>query len=415
MTRRLAVLLVLLAVSVAGLLAIGLGAIGTEARRLVAETPPAPTAAPAYEATIALVPVATGLTMPTDAQFVPGAPGLAVVLQKTGRALLVRVPAPGAVPATAADAAVVLDERVRDEAEMGLLGMAFHSRYRDNGLLYANMNPAGDPMRTAIVEYELPTAELGKRVAARRRVVLELEQPYENHNGGQLQFGPDGMLYVGLGDGGAGGDPQRRAQNRAELLGKMLRLDVDHAAPGAGYAVPPDNPFVGKAGARPEIWASGLRNPWRFAFTPEGRLVVADVGQGRFEEVDVVARGDDLGWRTREGRHCFPPPAEDCAREGLVEPVFEYGRELGVSVTGGYVATGGRAPALRGAYVLGDYGSGRMWALRLAAPGAADAGARAEPLGQFPGRHFSTFARDEAGDLYVADLTGGELLAIVPR
>jgi glucose/arabinose dehydrogenase len=206
------------------------------------------------------------------------------------------------------------------------------------------------------------------------------------------------MLYVGLGDGGAANDPQDNGQKPGALLGKMLRLDVDGAS-----LVPSDNPFVGREGWRPEIWAYGLRNPWRYVFAPDGRLVVADVGQNLWEEVSVVGRGDNMGWARREGAHCFPPKRQ-CSAEGMVDPIHEYGREEGISITGGVFATGDAVPALRGKYLFADFGSGRFWAIDL--PKGVQRVDTVHSLGRWPVTP-SAFGRDAAGNVYVADFARG--------
>jgi glucose/arabinose dehydrogenase len=309
-----------------------------------------------------------------------------------------------AEPAT--PGADVLSLDVRSNSELGLLGLAFHPRYRDNGLFYLNDNPNDDkPMRTRISEWQLPLEALGKAPAQLKRVLLEIEQPYANHDGGQVAFGPDGYLYIGMGDGGSRADPHQNGQNLGSLLGKMLRIDVN-AQP--GYAVPADNPFVSTPGARPEIWAYGMRNPWRFSFDPKGRLIAADVGQDLYEEVDIVAAGDNQGWGLREATHCFPP-AESCATAGMIDPIFEYGRDAGNSITGGYVYLGQRLAWLRGKYVFADYVSGRVWALEL--PEQRSTRARGEMLGRFP-HAFSAFARDEKGEVYALDFAGGLVLLL---
>ena len=189
----------------------------------------------------------------------------------------------------------------------------------------------------------------------------------------------------------------------------MLRIDIDRKEAGLEYAVPPDNPFVKTGGARPEIWAYGLRNPWRYSFDPKGRLIVADVGQNLWEEIDIVGAGENLGWRFREGRHCYEPK-EGCRTEGLVDPIFEVGRELAQSITGGYVYTGKNVPALSGQYVFGDFVTGRIWSLQLP---AARAYVEARLLGEFS-RSIATFGRDAAGELYAGDFVTGEILRFVP-
>ncbi|HEX6767476.1 MAG TPA: PQQ-dependent sugar dehydrogenase [Polyangiaceae bacterium] len=360
-------------------------------------------------------PVGLGFSQATDIQFVPGAGLRAVVLQKTGTARVVTFPGFGAPaterrPAQAKDAPLLFEVEVRDSSELGLLGLAFSPKFRENGLFYVNYNPKSGEMRTRIAEWFVPPSRIGAEPAKERRVILEVTQPYSNHDGGCLAFGPDGMLYIGLGDGGAAGDPQGNGQNLGSLLGKMLRIDVARKDAGREYAVPPDNPFVGKGGARPEVWAYGLRNPWRYSFDPKGRLIAGDVGQDLWEEISLVERGKNLGWKAREGFHCFSPK-EGCRTAGLVEPLFEYDRSLGISVTGGYVVTGKRVPALVGRYVFGDFGTGRLWALDL-----PDAPKRvsATYLGRFA-YAFSTFGRDADGELYAADFGPGGIYRLVAR
>lgn len=358
------------------------------------------------------VKVAEGFSEPTDVQFVPSGHGAAVVLEKGG---LVRfcIPArPGEAP-TKPLGVPVLKLAVRTDSELGLLGIAFHPGYAHNASFYLDYNPSDGEMRTRVSEWRLPADALGKATAAAERVVLEVQQPYQNHAGGQLAFGADGFLYVAVGDGGYRGDPHGNGQNLGALRGKLLRLDVAGRAEG-GYGVPRDNPFVGKKGTRPEIWAYGLRNPWRFSFDPHGRIVTGDVGQDTWEEIDVVRAGDNLGWNLREGRHCFDGKAH-CRTEGLVDPVFEYGRESGASVTGGYVYTGTDVPELQGEYVFGDFVSGRVWAMKLPGPFLASSElASARELGQWPFL-VSSFGRDEAGELYLLDYAEGSLYRLAPR
>lgn len=360
-----------------------------------------------------LVQVVTGLSEPTDIQFVPGQADHAIFLEKGGTARYLKVPDSGeAVDADAAPVVVQLD--VRTNSELGLLGLAFHPKYTENGLFYLNYNPKGGELRTIISEWHLPPAELGKRPAKETRVILEFEQPYENHDAGQLAFGPDGFLYIGVGDGGFKNDPHGHGQNLGTLLGSMLRIDIDQKDAGKQYAVPKDNPFVDKQGARPEIWAYGLRNPWRYCFDEKGRLIVADVGQGTWEEIDFVRAGDNLGWNTREGRHCFEP-AEDCTTEGLVDPIAEYNHELGKSITGGYVYRGEQLPQLKGKYVFGDFVDGRVWAIAL--PEELDPGEPMLPLedlGQWPFL-ISTFGQDAQGEIYLADYSRGDVYRFGPK
>jgi glucose/arabinose dehydrogenase len=250
-------------------------------------------------------------------------------------------------------------EQLSTGGERGLLGLAFHPRYSSNGRFFLNYTRAQDGA-TVIAEYRVSSDP--DKADPHERILLTIPQPYRNHNGGMLAFGPDALLYIGMGDGGSGGDPENRAQNREELLGKFLRIDVDGSPP---YRIPPDNPFVGQEG-KPEIFALGLRNPWRFSFDRKtGELWAADVGQHTWEEINVIEKGKNYGWRLLEGTHCFNPTT-DCKRlPDLVDPLTEYHQEQGrCSVTGGYVYRGTRIPILQGTYLFGDFCSGEIWGFR---------------------------------------------------
>jgi len=292
----------------------------------------------------------------------------------------------------------VRDRVATDGPERGLLGLAFHPDYRLNGRFFVNYTRQSDGA-TVVAEYRRGGAP---NAASRdERVLMVVMQPESNHNGGMVAFGPDGYLYAGLGDGGGAGDPSNRAQNPNELLGKILRIDVDHGDP---YAIPADNPFA-KEGGRPEIYAVGLRNPWRFSFDFDtAELWVADVGQKKWEEVDLVTRGGNYGWRVMEGFHCFNP-AVSCRTRGLAAPVMEYGHEEGrCSIIGGYVYRGRAVPALRGAYVSGDFCSGEIFAFRQSDEGERGA---APTVLLKAGFRIASFGQDEEGELYVADHGGG--------
>lgn len=351
---------------------------------------------------VRLEPVAEGFPGVTDLAFVPGFPRRLVVLQKTGEARVVDLGPPGG---PAREVGTLVRLQVRTASELGLLGIAFHPKFSENGLFYLNSNPASGGMRTEISEWKADSSKAGVSTAVRMRTILEVAQPYANHNAGQLAFGPqDGMLYIGLGDGGWRGDPHRTGQDPGALLGKILRIDVDRPGEGGrAYAIPADNPFVGRAGFRPEIWALGVRNPWRHSFDPKGRLIVADVGQDQWEEVSFAPRGGNLGWNVREGRHCHSP-AKNCPNEGFVEPIWEYSHEYGQSITGGYVYAGSRLPALRGKYLVGDFTQGRLWALTL--PEGDSREATSVELGQFE-ILLSTFGQDADGEIYVGDFGKG--------
>ena len=246
-----------------------------------------------------------------------------------------------------------LSDRVtRKNNEEGLLAMAFHPRYTENARAYLYYSVAS-PRRTRLVEVRVVE---GRIDLASERELLAIPQPYGNHNGGDLRFGPDGYLYLSVGDGGAGGDPLGHGQNTHTLLGTILRLDVDGSPP---YAIPSDNPFADGRLGRPEIFAWGLRNPWRMAFDGDD-LWVGDVGQNATEEVDIVRRGGNYGWNLREGAACF---GGDCSTEGLVDPVWTYGRDKGTSITGGLVYRGRAHPELLGTYLVADFVSRRLWAV----------------------------------------------------
>jgi glucose/arabinose dehydrogenase len=289
--------------------------------------------------------------------------------------------------------------------EQGLLGLAFHPRYRDNGLFFVNYTDTnGD---TVVARYQV-SADPDVADPGTGAVILFQDQPYANHNGGNLVFGPDGYLWIGLGDGGSGGDPQRNGQNGATWLGKLLRIDVDGGFP---YVVPPDNPFVGWPGSLPESWAMGLRNPWRYTFDRlTGDLWIGDVGQNTWEEVDFVPAGSsgglNFGWNVAEGNHCFR--GSTCDLSPFVAPVAEYltGAE-GCAVVGGYVYRGAAYPAMYGTYLYADECSGRVWSL------TRDEAGNWRNVELLRARvNISSFGEDEAGELYVAGYGDGTIYRV---
>lgn len=283
--------------------------------------------------------------------------------------------------------------------EEGLLGIAFHPSYRTNGFFYLNYNRS-NPVRSVIARYHVSPEDPDVADPASEVVILEYKQPFSNHKGGQLAFGPDGYLYIGTGDGGSAGDPYGNGQNTTTLLGKILRIDVNTTENGKNYGIPPDNPFRGTA-SRPEIYAFGLRNPWRFSFDPStGLLWVGDVGQDEIEEVDIVERGRNYGWNVMEGTSCFNPSSH-CDTTGLVGPVWEYRHDVGVCIIGGYVYHGARRPELKGAYICADYGSGRLWSLRRTGEGKVTS--REIASTHLP---IVSFGLDDAQELYLCSFEG---------
>lgn len=296
-----------------------------------------------------------------------------------------------------------ISSQVSGGSEQGLLGLAFHPDYASNGRFFVDYTDADG--NTRIVQYHVGS-NASTADPASARLLLTVEQPYSNHNGGQLAFGPDGYLYIGMGDGGSGGDPQGNGQDASDLLGSLLRLDV---SADTGYAIPSDNPWADSSGARGEVWSIGLRNPWRFSFDRStGDLYIADVGQNEIEEVDVSPRSDgggrgaNYGWNIMEGNSCFE--AGSCDRNGLVLPVTQYTHADGCSVTGGFVYRGDAIPSLQGTYFYADFCSGWVRSFRYAGGTAGDQ--RNWPS-LAPGGSVPSFGEDARGELYVMSADGG--------
>ena len=354
---------------------------------------------------VAVETAASGLTDPLWATGAGDGSGRLFVVEQAGR---IRVLHDGSLlPTPFLD----ISDHVGAGGERGLLGLAFAPGFGtgDETRFYVHYSDAaGD---TTISELRA-TPGTDTADPATERLLLAERQPYANHNGGWIGFDRSGMLLVALGDGGSGGDPENRSSSLGTILGKILRLDVVGAPEGDAYAVPADNPFIGRSDARPEILHYGLRNPFRASVDPAtGTLWIGDVGQNTWEEVDAApadARGLDFGWRRWEGRHCSEP-AEGCDPASVTQPVAEYGHGAGCSVIGGVVYRGSAIPALRGAYLFSDYCSGTLWAI--------DAGLDAQqapiPLLE-TGRAISSIGTDEAGEVVLTDLGGGELLRLVP-
>jgi glucose/arabinose dehydrogenase len=378
-----------------------------EPTREPASNAPAPSSSPtageiaAEPPPLTLEAVASGLDAPINITATPS--GWLLVNERRGRVV--------AVDPMTGETAVALDltDRVLGEGERGLLGLALHPEWPDVArafIHYSDRN--GDTVLAefgASADSDPPVLDAGSE-----RILLQVRQPYANHNGGQLAFGPDGFLYLGLGDGGSGGDPEGNGQNPRTVLGTILRLDVSE--PGT-YSIPAGNPFAGGDAGAAEVWLYGLRNPWRFSFDRStGLLWIADVGQNAYEEINRVDpetdAGANLGWAVMEASHCFADPA--CSSDGMLMPVAEYGRDLGCSITGGHVYRGEALPDLRGWYLAGDYCTGIVFGVRSDTDGDVviprvllDSDAAISSFGEGPD-----------GELYVADISSGSVYRIVP-
>lgn len=347
---------------------------------------------------ITLTPLAIGLVEPVSITNAGDASGRLFVVERSGT---IRIIKNGSIIATPF---LDLTSAVRSTGgEQGLLGLAFPPGFGTSGRFYVNYTRTFGIGDTVVARHVLTANPDVANPAG--ETLLTVVQPFANHNGGQLAFGPDGMLYIALGDGGSGGDPSGNAQNLSTHLGKILRIDVESGT--APYAIPTGNPFNN------EIWAYGLRNPWRFSFDRvTGDLFIADVGQGLFEEVNFQPAGspggENYGWNIMEGLHCFN--SATCNRAGLVLPVVEYGHEGGnCSVTGGFVYRGHQYPALRGIYLYADFCSGRIWGLRHTGAGWENSLLLDTDL------LISTFGEDEQGNLYLADFGGGGIYKVDAR
>ena len=301
-----------------------------------------------------------------------------------------------------------ISTRITSGGERGLLGLAFHPEFPTDPRIFVNYTDAnGD---TQVSSFRVDPTRPDAADPSSEVKILHIAQPYANHNGGAVVFGPDGFLYIATGDGGSGGDPHGNGQSLTTLLGKILRIDIDRTDGAKPYAIPPGNPFVGTADALPEIYLYGLRNPWRISFDrATGDLWMGDVGQSAWEEVDVAragTSGQNYGWNITEGNHCYQPPG-GCITTGLTLPVAEYSHDAGCTVIGGYVYRSSAQPALAGGYLFGDYCSGTIWAIDpsqdvLRPPTVVLKGTAS----------LSSFGEDEAGELYATDIGGGRLLLV---
>ena len=347
----------------------------------------------------------TGLTDPVDITNAGDGSGRLFVVEQAGRIRIVR------------DGALVdrpfldITKRIASGGERGLLGLAFHPDYPTDPRFFVDYTDLDG--NTVVSSFRVSASDPDVADPASESILLHVDQPFPNHNGGGTDFGPDGLLYIAFGDGGSAGDPQGNGQRLDTLLGKIVRIDVDsgaRASAAATYAIPADNPFVGRSGARPEIWLYGLRNPWRFRFDhATGDLWIGDVGQNAWEEIDVARAGVgglDFGWNRMEGFHCYSPP-DGCDETGLTLPVTEYGHDLGCAVIGGVVVRHLSDGRLNGGYVFGDDCSDHLWVIDPVGDG------RREPvLVKDIGRTLSAIGESEDGAVYATSLTHGELLRI---
>ncbi len=368
--------------------------------------PPSPTAPPqaGRPPQLALEPVVEGLDGPLDIAWRASDPDTLFVVEQVGRIRIVR------------DGALVTEpfldiaDQVDAGGEQGLLGLAFHPDAADPRFFVYYTASDGQQV---VASFRTSGDDADRADPNSETALLRMEDPFGNHNGGGLAFGPDGFLYVSTGDGGGGGDPLDSGRALDTLLAKVLRLDIDvDAGAEPPYDIPPDNPFVGVDDARPEIWLTGLRNPWRIRFDrATGDLWIGDVGQGSLEEIDVARAGVgglDFGWNVMEGTTCFRDGGDDCRTDDLTLPVTEYSHDDGCSVTGGTVYRGSGQPGLSGFYVFADYCSGRLWVID---PAGDDV--REPTVVLDSGRSISAIAEDASGELYATDLAAGELLRLV--
>lgn len=376
---------------------------------------------------VKLEPVFPALTLnrPVWMSEAPDGSGRCFIVEQDGRIVIVPKGSDGAAPMEFFN---ITDRKPHQGNEEGLLSLAFHPQFKTNGLFYVYYTQH-DPRRSIVSEFKVSATDSNRADLASERVLLEIPEPYENHNGGEVAFGPDGYFYISLGDGGAGGDPHNNAQNCASLLGKFLRIDVnsrsyvgrDHHE--LAYGIPSDNPLVNEPtqyGVRHEIWAYGMRNAWRYSWDRQtGMLWAGDVGQDLWEEVDIIVKGGNYGWNVREGLHHFKPGPEGAQ---YIDPVIEYPHNpnllpgskypnhgIGLSITGGYVYRGQKYPALDGVYVYADFALGTISGLRYADGHMTEYGTLLEQP-----KNIASFAEDNAGELYVLAFDGKVYAVTVP-
>jgi glucose/arabinose dehydrogenase len=304
------------------------------------------------------------------------------------------------------------------ENEEGFLGLAFHPKFRENGQFFVYYTNKARKRQNIVARYRVSKDNPDQADPGSGEILLTLDKPFWNHDGGTLAFGPDGYLYIAIGDGGLANDPYKNGQNLSKLLGKLLRIDVDHKQGELPYAVPADNPFVGVENARPEIWAYGLRNVWRFAFDGD-TLWAADVGQDTWEEIDLIVKGGNYGWNIREALHPFVAKGRRARKDvvkpaGVIDPIWEYDHNIGKSITGGSVYRGKKIPELQGAYVYADYVAGKLWALRYDFDQKRVTANRPIPVAGNP--PVMSFGVDQDGEMYftTASAKGQGVFMLLP-
>jgi glucose/arabinose dehydrogenase len=373
---------------------------GSSTSNTPSNTPVTPTpssgesTAPPTTTSVTLAPFVSGLHNPVDLQQPKDNSGRLFVAEQGGT---IRVIANGAVVGTPF---LDITSKVTFGGEMGLLGLAFHPNFAQNHIFYIHYDRTVSGRRQSVLAQYHVSSDTNRADPASERILLTVDQPFDNHKGGQIAFGPDGFLYIGLGDGGSEGDPHGNGQNKNTLLGKVLRIDVNSTSAGKQYAIPADNPFAG-GGGKPEVFAYGVRNPWRMSFDrTSGTLFAADVGGDRYEEVDIIQRGNNYGWNIMEASHCLNPPT-GCNTTGLTMPIAEYSHSEGEAIVGGYVYHGDKIPSLQNVYIFGDYITGKIWALT-----SDTSGAWTRTLLLDTGGNISSFGQDQSGEIYVIDLSG---------
>ncbi len=346
----------------------------------------------------------TTASEPTDIQFPPNEPRFMFIAEKKGDLIL--------FDRKEQKKRIIISIPVTSGSELGLLGLTFHPNYPTEPLVYLNYtNEVNGNESSIISEWKVSSpSDFANFKIRNERILLQVGQPYPNHNAGQLAFGKDKMLYIGFGDGGLRGDPKKNGQNKKTILGSVLRIDpkadVINNKP---YTIPSDNPFIHDPTYLPEMFAIGLRNPWRYSFAPDGRLLMADVGQDKYEEVDIIEAGKNYGWNNTEANHCYDGK---CDLSLYAPPIYEYGREEGQSITGGYVYLGSEIPSLKNKYVFGDFISGRIWAFDL--PNGAEKVTNVYTLGKW-NVLISTFGRDSQGDVFLGDYQSGKIFKLITK